>query len=313
MLQTNLDQVDARTDIEAVALAYGLCGRGVAGLRPLRHRLVIPRAHDCITVFLGSKEAYAEHRRRCPTAYYYSPGWNRGRRVPGPERLESLRAEFAAKFDSEDVEFLLESERGLWAQHDTATYVDLGTDDSVAEAQYARKCADWLGWKFEHLRGDPTLLRDLLWGRWDEKRFQIIEPGMQLGHAPDESIMRSEPAGDKPASVREGVIKSVRSQKRLARQAGSSNIGPFRAGARLEMKAKIIVTPKKAVLDPQGKTVQNALEQMGYHGIGAVHVGKYLEIELPGSDKESWRKQIDEACHRILSNPVIEDYRFDIE
>jgi phosphoribosylformylglycinamidine synthase subunit PurS len=81
----------------------------------------------------------------------------------------------------------------------------------------------------------------------------------------------------------------------------------------LDMKAKIIVTPKKAVLDPQGKTVQNALEQMGYQGIGAVHVGKYLEIELPGSDAEAWRKQMDDACHQILSNPVIEDYRFVIE
>ncbi len=79
------------------------------------------------------------------------------------------------------------------------------------------------------------------------------------------------------------------------------------------MKAKIIITPKKAVLDPQGKTVQNALEQMGYKGIGSVHVGKYMEIELPGSDKEAWRKQINEACHQILSNPVIEDYKFEIE
>jgi phosphoribosylformylglycinamidine synthase len=79
------------------------------------------------------------------------------------------------------------------------------------------------------------------------------------------------------------------------------------------MKAKIIVTPKKAVLDPQGKTVQGALEQMGYKGIGAVHVGKYLEIELPDSDKALWGRQIDEACHKILSNPVIEDYRFEIE
>jgi phosphoribosylformylglycinamidine synthase PurS subunit len=81
----------------------------------------------------------------------------------------------------------------------------------------------------------------------------------------------------------------------------------------LEMKAKIIITPKQAVLDPQGKTVQNALEQMGYKGIGAVHVGKYLEIELPGADAEAWRSQIDGACHKILSNPVIEDYRFVIE
>jgi len=80
-----------------------------------------------------------------------------------------------------------------------------------------------------------------------------------------------------------------------------------------EMKAKIIITPKKAVLDPQGKTVQNALAHMGYNEIGAVHVGKYLEIELIGSDKETARKQMDDACHRILSNPVIEDYRFEIE
>jgi phosphoribosylformylglycinamidine synthase PurS subunit len=79
------------------------------------------------------------------------------------------------------------------------------------------------------------------------------------------------------------------------------------------MKARIIVTPKKAVLDPQGKSVQNALEHMGYRGIGAVHVGKYLEIELAGADKEAWRKQIDDACHKILSNPVIEDYTFEIE
>ncbi|HWH71404.1 MAG TPA: phosphoribosylformylglycinamidine synthase subunit PurS [Candidatus Sulfotelmatobacter sp.] len=79
------------------------------------------------------------------------------------------------------------------------------------------------------------------------------------------------------------------------------------------MKAKIIITPKKAVLDPQGKTVQTALAHMGYTGVGAVHVGKYLEIELTGTDKEAARKQIDEACHKILSNPVIEDYRFEIE
>ena len=79
------------------------------------------------------------------------------------------------------------------------------------------------------------------------------------------------------------------------------------------MKAKIIITPKKAVLDPQGKTVQSALEHIGYTGVGEVRVGKYLEIELAEGDRETARKQIDDACHKILSNPVIEDYRFEIE
>jgi phosphoribosylformylglycinamidine synthase PurS subunit len=83
--------------------------------------------------------------------------------------------------------------------------------------------------------------------------------------------------------------------------------------ARVGMKAKIIITPKKAVLDPQGKTVQNALEHMGYRGIQSVHVGKYLEIELNGADPATTRQQLDEACHRFLSNPVIEDYKLELE
>jgi len=79
------------------------------------------------------------------------------------------------------------------------------------------------------------------------------------------------------------------------------------------MKAKIIITPKKAVLDPQGKTVQHALEHMGYQGVGAVHVGKYLEIELSGTDKDAARKQLEQACQRFLSNPVIEDFKLEME
>ena len=79
------------------------------------------------------------------------------------------------------------------------------------------------------------------------------------------------------------------------------------------MKAKIIITPKKAVLDPQGKTVQNALDHMGYKGVTGVHVGKYLEIDLAaGTDKETARKALNEAAHKFLSNPVIEDYKLEI-
>lgn len=78
------------------------------------------------------------------------------------------------------------------------------------------------------------------------------------------------------------------------------------------MKAKIVVTPKKAVLDPQGKTVQSALEHMGYQGVRAVHVGKYLEIELADGDREAARKNLADACQRFLTNPVIEDFQLEI-
>ncbi|MDD5260366.1 MAG: DUF1638 domain-containing protein [Methylacidiphilales bacterium] len=196
-LQAALDELDARNDIDAVVLAYGLCGCGTAGLQPHRHKFVIPRAHDCITVFMGSKERYAGQQKSCPTCYYYTPGWNRERRVPGPDRLESLRTELSKQFDEDNVDFLLESEREQWALHDTAFYLDLGTDDAETEAEYARRCADSLGWKFERMRGDPALLRDLLWGNWDSERFQIIEPGSRLANSTDANVMRAEPADKK--------------------------------------------------------------------------------------------------------------------
>ena len=59
--------------------------------------------------------------------------------------------------------------------------------------------------------------------------------------------------------------------------------------------------------------MQNALEHLGYRGITAVHVGKYLEIEVEEADASVARRRLDEACHRFLSNPVIEDYRLEVE
>ena len=79
------------------------------------------------------------------------------------------------------------------------------------------------------------------------------------------------------------------------------------------MKAKIIVMPKKTVLDPQGKTVKHALESMQFKGIKDVRIGKFMEIEIEGGDKAALKKQIDEACNKLLSNPVIEDYTFEIQ
>jgi phosphoribosylformylglycinamidine synthase subunit PurS len=78
------------------------------------------------------------------------------------------------------------------------------------------------------------------------------------------------------------------------------------------MKAKIIVMPKKTVLDPQGKTVKHALESMNFRGIKDVRVGKFMEIELEGGTRTELQTKIDAACRELLSNPVIEEYSFEM-
>lgn len=194
ILQQEIDALQSRDDIERILLAYGLCGLGTEGLVARRQPLVLPRAHDCITLFLGSRQHYAERQQACPGCYHYTPGWNRARRVPGPDRLQQLRQQWSQQSDADQIEYLVESERQMWDAYDTASFIDLGTPGAAQEAEYTRRCADSLGWNFEHLHGDPTLLRDLLWGPHDGERFQTIEPGHASRHSYDEDVVRSIPA-----------------------------------------------------------------------------------------------------------------------
>ena len=78
------------------------------------------------------------------------------------------------------------------------------------------------------------------------------------------------------------------------------------------LKAKVTVTLKKDVSDPQGLAVTQALKSLHFDGVQDVRVGKYFEITLDGLDREAAEKQLDEMSDKVLSNPVIEDYHFEI-
>ncbi len=76
--------------------------------------------------------------------------------------------------------------------------------------------------------------------------------------------------------------------------------------------ARVIVTLKPVVNDPQGLAVTGGLHNLGYTGVESTRVGKYLEVELAAPDEAAARAQVDEMCRRLLTNPVIENYRFEL-
>ena len=78
------------------------------------------------------------------------------------------------------------------------------------------------------------------------------------------------------------------------------------------MKVVVYVTPKKNVLDPQGAAVGHALESLGMTNLRNVRVGKMIEIEIEGEAGPDFSKSVDQYCHDLLSNPVIEDYRWEL-
>ena len=79
------------------------------------------------------------------------------------------------------------------------------------------------------------------------------------------------------------------------------------------MNAKVFVTLKKGVLDPQGKAVQHSLASLGYGNVQDVRLGKYVEVKLDETDKAKAEAQLKEMCEKLLANTVIEDYQYMIE
>ncbi len=76
--------------------------------------------------------------------------------------------------------------------------------------------------------------------------------------------------------------------------------------------ARVFVTPKQGILDPQGKAIQQSLHALGYPEVGDVRLGKYLEMEVADVSRESAESRVREMCERLLANRVIEDFRFEV-
>jgi phosphoribosylformylglycinamidine synthase len=79
------------------------------------------------------------------------------------------------------------------------------------------------------------------------------------------------------------------------------------------MKAKVFVTLKKSVFDPQGQTIADALHSLGYDGVTDVRQGKYFEVEVAASTPQQARALASEVADKVLANPVIESYRVEVE
>jgi phosphoribosylformylglycinamidine synthase len=78
-------------------------------------------------------------------------------------------------------------------------------------------------------------------------------------------------------------------------------------------RARVTITLKKTIMDAQGQTVERALHSLGYEGVRDLRIGKYLEMDLDGAPRDQLSAQLDEMCRKLLANPIIEDFRFEIE
>jgi hypothetical protein len=208
-LQAEIDAA-SETDppYDAVVLAYGLCGGASAGIAAAGVPLVVPRAHDCTTLLLGSRERYEHEFEAHPGTYWYSPDYlersdpDRGESAGGlvgigattDEAEEAVYADYVARFGQDNAAYLMEVTE-VWRSHyDRAALVDTGVGEMAGVEERVRLEAERRGWLFERLTGELVLIRRLLDGDWDED-FLVLQPGQRLAMTYDPAIIRAQEAG----------------------------------------------------------------------------------------------------------------------
>ena len=194
-LQAEIDAVDcARYD--TILLGYGLCNNGTIGLRaPIP--IVIPRAHDCITFLIGSKERYRQYFDANPGTYYWSSGWiERGTSSLANEESTvsamGIRSyeEYRKQYGEETAKYLMET-LGQMKHYTKLAYIDTHVGDSADHKASARKRAADKGWEYEEISGSTNLLMRLLNGEWEDDSFTVIPPGQTTAPSYDECILKA--------------------------------------------------------------------------------------------------------------------------
>jgi hypothetical protein len=180
---------------DAILLGYGLCGNGLDGLTARQTRLVLPRAHDCIALLMGSAERYQAYFEGNPGTFYRSTGWlERGK---GLQQLthstmgsdESLEA-MIRKYGEDDGRYLYEEMTRCLAQYGKLTFIETGLEAGGTSIAEAAAEAPEKGWSFERLRGDLAWLRRMVEGEWTEAEFVVAGPGQQIAASYDSAVVQ---------------------------------------------------------------------------------------------------------------------------
>ena len=170
-LQAEIDQIPEE-DYDGIVLGYGLCSNGIVGIRARRHRLIVPRVHDCISLFVGSIESYRDQMTKHPGTYYLTPGWIEKGETP-LSKFES----YARSHGEETARWVLHEEMKNYTR---ILLINTGVSSMEPYRKVARRNAEFLNVSYEELEGSSDLFRRLVCGPWEEN-FLVVERGGSIG------------------------------------------------------------------------------------------------------------------------------------
>jgi len=199
-LQAEINAVPEQ-DYDAIGLGYGLCNRGLVGLQTHSLPVVIPRAHDCLGMLLGSSKRYLAELEKEPGTYFQSCGWIEHlpadrtlRPLAAGEGLSMNREEMIARYGEEAAQFLAEEYAKFTQHYKRLAFISTPVAQVEERDRKAEEIAKQQGWTYERLPGDLGWLRRLVDGEWDDKAFLVLKPNEKVALSYGDGLIAAEPA-----------------------------------------------------------------------------------------------------------------------
>ncbi len=181
------------TGYDAIILMYGLCSNGLAGVASLRTPLVLPRAHDCITLLLGSKDTYRTLFDGNPGTYWYSPGWLERGWEPSEEKYNVMLEDYTERYGEDNAEYLMEMEQNWIKEYKQALYIAWPEFEGVEWGrEETMKAASFLKWAYKELPGDSSLMRRILTGVFRDEEVLVLQAGERIVPSYAADVVRKE-------------------------------------------------------------------------------------------------------------------------
>lgn len=176
-----------------IVIVYGLCSNGITGLTSAKVPLVIPRAHDCITLLLGSKEKYKALFEQHPGTYWFSAGWIERAWQPSELKFSSLLKDYTLRYGEDNAQFLMEMEQSWLKQYKNAGFIawDCFNNNDYFRI-YTKSSAEFFNWNFLEFEGNKGLLWNIINGEFNQNEVLLVPPYKTVKASFDDMIIEAE-------------------------------------------------------------------------------------------------------------------------
>jgi len=173
-----------------IILGYGLCSNGIVGITSKSIPMIIPRAHDCITLFMGSKEKYKDNFKKYPGTYWFSTGWIERGWQPSELKYEALLKDYTERYGEDNAEFLMEMEQNWMKEYKNAGFISWDCfQNNEYYRNYTKDSSSFFKWNFLEIEGSSSLLENIFNGEFNNNEVLIVPPMAVVNASFDDEII----------------------------------------------------------------------------------------------------------------------------